>query len=90
MSLALLVIFLLGIGHFALHKAVMESDHPLIGRMPWFYHALGGNFSFVVEFLMLLAALLFIAQNVFGAAVAYIVYSMLNSFSAWLILTGRV
>ncbi len=90
MSLAILVTFLLGIGNFALHKAVMQSGHPLLGRMPWFYHALGGNFSMAVEFLMLLAALLFVAQDNFGAAVAYIVYSMLNSFSAWLILTGRL
>ena len=82
MSLAILVTFLLGIGNFALHKAVMESGHPLLGRMPWFYHALGGNFSLVVEFLMLLAALLFVAQDNFGAAVAYIVYSMLNSSAA--------
>ena len=90
MSLAILVTFLLGIGNFALHKAVMDSGHPLLGRMPWFYHALGGNFSLVVEFLMLLAALLFAAQGNVAVAIAYVVYSMLNSFSAWLILTGRV
>ncbi|HUQ13819.1 MAG TPA: hypothetical protein VM055_06035 [Novosphingobium sp.] len=88
--MAILVTFLLGIGNFTLHKAVMESGHPLLGRLPWFYHALGGQFSLGVEFLMLLAALLFVAQGLFGAAVAYIVYSMLNSFSAWLILTDRV
>lgn len=90
MALSILVTFLLGIGNFALHKAVTESGHPLLGRMPWFYHALGGRFSLLVEFLMLLAALLFVAQESFTAAVAYIVYSMLNSFSAWLILTDRV
>jgi hypothetical protein len=90
MSLAILITFLLGIGNFALHKAVMESRHPLLGRMPWFYHAMGGRFSLVVEFLMLLAALLFVAQDSFPVAVAYIIYSMLNSFSAWLILTGKV
>lgn len=88
--MAIVVIFLLGIGNFTLHKAVMESGHPLLGRLPWFYHALGGRFSLGVEFLMLLAALLFAAQGLFGAAVAYIVYSMLNSFSAWLILTDRL
>jgi hypothetical protein len=88
--MAILVTFLLGIGNFTLHKAVMESGHPLLGRLPWFYHALGGQFSLVVEFLMLLAALLFVAQGFTGAAIAYVVYSMLNSFSAWLILTGRV
>lgn len=90
MSLAILITFVLGTGNFALHKAVMESGHPLLGRMPWFYHALGGHFSLVVEFLMLLAALLFVAQGYGGAAIAYVVYSMLNSFSAWLILTDRV
>lgn len=90
MSFAILVTFLLGIGNFALHKAVMDSGHPLLGAMPWFYHALGGHFSLLVEFLMLLAALLFAAQGHAGAAIAYVIYSMLNSFSAWLILTGRV
>lgn len=90
MALAILVTFLLGVGNFALHKAVMESGHPLLGRMPWFYHAMGGNFSLAVEFLMLLAALLFVAQESLAVAIAYVVYSMLNSFSAWLILTGRV
>ena len=90
MSFAILVTFLLGVGNFALHKAVMESGHPLIGRMPWFYHALGGKFSLIVEFLMLLAALLFASQDYVGAAIAYVVYSMLNSLSAWLILTDRV
>jgi hypothetical protein len=87
---AILITFLLGVGNFTLHKAVMESGHPLIGRLPWFYHALGGHFSLAVEFLMLLAALLFVAEGSLGAAVAYVVYSMLNSFSAWLILSGRV
>ena len=88
--MGLVIVFLLGIGNFTLHKAVMESGHPLLGRMPWFYHALGGRFSLAVEFLMLLAALLFVAQGVLTAGVVYIVYSMLNSFSAWLILTGRI
>jgi len=88
--MGLIITFLLGVGNFTLHKAVMESGHPLLGRMPWFYHALGGRFSLMVEFLMLLAALLFVSQGVLTGGVVYIVYSMLNSFSAWLILTGRV
>ncbi|MET0251295.1 MAG: hypothetical protein ABW203_03870 [Novosphingobium sp.] len=88
--MAILITFLLGIGNFTLHKAVMESGHPLLGRMPWFYHALGGRFSLIVEFLMLLAALLFVAQGFTGATIAYVIYSSLNTVSAWLILTGRV
>ena len=31
---ALLVTFLLGIVNFAVHQAVLESGHPLLGRMP--------------------------------------------------------
>jgi len=88
--MALLISFLLGIGNFALHKAVIESGHPLLGQMPWYYHQLGGRISLGVEFLMLLAALLLAAQGVGWAAVAYVAYSLLNCVSAWLILTGRV
>jgi hypothetical protein len=38
-----LAIFVLGIANFAMHKAVLESGHPLVGRMPWFVHMLGGR-----------------------------------------------
>jgi hypothetical protein len=88
--MGILITFLLGVGNFTLQKAVMESGHPLLGRMPWFYHALNGNFSLVVEFFMLLAALLFVAQGLAWAVVAYLIYSALNGISAWLILSGRV
>lgn len=88
--MALLVVFLLGIGNFAMHSAVMDSGHPLIGRMPWFYHALGGRFSMVVEFLVLIGALLFAASAGSAAAAIYIAYSLLNAVATWLILTGRI
>ncbi|HSQ80487.1 MAG TPA: hypothetical protein VLU54_05000, partial [Casimicrobiaceae bacterium] len=55
---ALLLTFLLGVGNFALHKAVLESGHPLLGRMPRFVHILDGRGSLVVEFLLLLGAML--------------------------------
>lgn len=98
--MALIITFLLGIGNFTLHKAVMESGHPLLGQMPWFYHQLGGRFSFAVEFLVLLAAMLLSGQGLgsgsgMGSGMgwvvgAYLCYSLLNSISAWLILTGKV
>ena len=55
--MALVIIFLLGIGNFALHKAVLESGHALLGQMPWFVHMLGGRITLATEFLVLLAAL---------------------------------
>ena len=84
------LIFLLGIANFALHKAVLESDHPLLGQMPWFVHMLGGRATLVTEFLVLLAALLLAANGWPGLVWAYLAYSALNAIAAWLILSGRI
>lgn len=86
----ILITFLLGVGNFALHRAVMDSGHPLLGRMPGFVHLLGGRVTLILEFLLLVAALTFAAEGNVGGPIAYVIYSVLNSFSAWLILTDRV
>ena len=88
--MAILLLFLFGIANFAMHKAVLESGHPLLGRTPWFFHLLGGRFSLVVEFFMLLGAMLMVASGSVGWAWFYGLYSLLNLLSAWLILSGRV
>lgn len=88
--MAIAVIFLLGIGNFALHKAVLESRHPLLGQTPWFVHMLGGKITMATEFLILLAALLLAANGWPGLAWAYAIYSVLNALAAWLILTDRI
>ncbi len=87
---AIAVIFVLGIGNFALHKAVLSSGHALLGQLPWFVHTLGGRLSLVTEFLVLLAAMLLAANGWPGLVWAYLVYSVLNGLAAWLILTDRV
>lgn len=86
----ILITFLLGVGNFALHRAVMDSGHPLLGRMPAFAHLLGGRVTLILEFLLLVAALIFAAEGNVSGPIAYVIYSVLNSFSAWLILTDRV
>ncbi len=83
-------VFLLGVANFALHQAVRQSGHPLLGRMPWFYHMLGGRFSLVTEFLVLLAAMLFAAQGSRAALVGYALYTVLNAIGGWLILSRRI
>lgn len=90
MILALVIIFLLGIGNFAMHRAVLESGHPLVGQMPEFVHALGGKLTLVAEFLLLLAALLLAYNGWAGLAWAYAAYTALNAITAWAILTGRI
>lgn len=87
---AVIVIFVFGIANFAMHKAVLESGHPLIGRTPWFVHLLGGKVTLVFEFLLLLAAMLLAGTGVKAAAWAYVGYTALNGVAAWLILTRRV
>ncbi len=88
--MGVILIFLLGIANFAVHKAVLHSRHPLLGQVPMFFHLLGGRFSLAVEFLMLLGALLMVSQGSGGWLWLYLGYSGVNAVSAWLILTGRV
>ncbi|GMN12857.1 hypothetical protein MTsPCn7_06330 [Altererythrobacter sp. MTPC7] len=89
-AMAILMIFLLGIGNFAVHKAVLESGHPLIGQVPWFVHMMGGRITLAFEFLVLLAALLLAANGWPGLAWGYLGYTALNGIAGWLILTRRV
>jgi hypothetical protein len=84
------LVFMLGIGNFAAHKAVLESHHPLLGQVPWFFQLLGGRFSLAVEFVMLLGALLMVHQGSAIWALFYAVYSLANLGSAWLLLSGRI
>lgn len=88
--MAILIIFLLGVGNFALHRAIMDSGHPLLGEIPWCTSRISRRFSFGIEFLMLLGGLMLAAQGVAWGALGYLAYSLLNALSAWLILTGRV
>lgn len=81
--------FVLGVGNFAMHKAVLESRHPILALMPWF-ELYGGRFSLGLEFLLLVGALLLAASGHLGWGWAYLAYSALNGLSAWLILSHRV
>ena len=88
--MALIFVFLLGIGNFAVHKMVLSSRHPLLGQVPWFFNMLGGRFSLGLEFAMLLGALLMVHQGAGEWAWFYAGYSLVNLASAWLILSGRI
>lgn len=88
--MAIVFMFLLGVANFAMHKAVLESGHPLLGQVPWFVHMLGGRASLIVEFVMLLGSMLMVASGSVGWAIGYAAYSIVNLLAAWLILSGRV
>lgn len=88
--IALSILFLLGIGNFALHKAVLESGHPLMQQLPWLFHSKGGGVSLLLEFFMLLGTMLMADSGAVSWAWGYGLYSAVNLASAWLILTRRV
>ena len=87
---AVFAIFILGVMNFAMHKAVLESGHPLVGQMPRFVHILGGRITLAAEFVLLLGAMLLVATGSAGWGWAYLGYTALNASAAWLILTGKV
>lgn len=87
--MAIILTFLLGVGNFAVHKAVLESRHPMLAQMPWF-EAMGGRFSMALEFMLLVGALLLAASGQPAWGWIYLAYSALNGIAGWLILSRRV
>lgn len=88
--MVILFVFLLGIGNFALHQAVLKSGHPLLGQVRWLIDSLRGRGSMALEFALLLAALLLVDGGHPGWAWVYGGYSAVNGLSAWLILSRRI
>ncbi|MCB2047187.1 MAG: hypothetical protein KDE32_03060 [Novosphingobium sp.] len=88
--MAIIMLFALGVANFAMHKAVMESGHPMVARTTVWFGLMGGKLGLAVEFIVLLGAMLMVDAGMTGWTWAYIVYSLLNGLSAWLILSGRV
>lgn len=87
--MGLVIIFILGVANFALHKAVLESRHPILVQAPWMRIG-GGRFGLGLEFIMLLGALLLVYEGSTAWAWGYAAYSVLQALSAWLILSGRI
>ena len=87
---AVAIITILGVVNFALHRAVLETGHPLVGQMPDYLAAWSGRITMAAEFAVLLVALLLAANGWSELGWAYIAYSALNGMAAWLILTRRV
>ncbi|WP_390584671.1 hypothetical protein [Erythrobacter sp. MTPC3] len=90
MPITVLALFVLGIGNFALHKAVLESDHPMMSQFAPLTRFMGGKLTLVVEFGILVAAMIMVANGWPGLLWGYVIYTALNAVSAWLMLSGRV
>jgi hypothetical protein len=90
MNLAVIIIFVLGVGNFTMHRAVMESGHPLIRHWSCVAHPLARRIALGSEFLVLLLALMLARNGWPGFAYAYAIYTACNALASWLMLKGRV
>lgn len=80
MTLALIVILLSGAGNFAMHRWMLESGHPMVeAATRGFRRHFGRYATYVIEFLILLAALWMVQRYAFGAMMLYVVYTAFNA-----------
>jgi hypothetical protein len=87
----LLACFFLGIGNFALHKAVVESGHPFVEDTKlYFGKHFSRNGSYVLEFAILAGAMLLAYEGAIWITLAYVAYTSMNGLAAWLLLSGRI
>ena len=86
--LALALVFFCGVFNFAAHKAVLESGHRVLARIPLLSRPAGGRISLMLEFAVLLAAMVAVASGTTGWAWIYGLYTALNVAGAWLLVGG--
>ena len=81
----------MGVANFAMHKAVIESEHPFIEDTKlYFGRYFGRSGSYVFEFVLLLGAMIFAHTGPILIVILYMIYTSLNMVAAWLLLSGRV
>jgi hypothetical protein len=86
----IIVIFLCGVGNFAMHKAMLESDHPLIAEARGsFRRILGPYGSYILEFIMLAAALIFANMGMASAVIFYAIYTITNCAAAFILFSNK-
>ncbi len=80
------VIFLCGIANFAMHKAMLESNHQNMAEARGsFRKILGPHGSYFLEFFMLVAAMIFANMDMLTAVIFYFVYTLANCAAAWVL-----
>lgn len=85
-----IVIFLVGVANFALNRAVFDSGHPLLARLPRSSRVLGTRAALFTEFAVLFFALLLSVRGWPGFVWAYLAYTAFNAAAAWLIVGKKI
>jgi hypothetical protein len=86
----LIACFFMGIANFAMHRAVVESGHPFVEDTKlYFGRYFGRHGSYILEFVMLAGAMLMAHGGSGWFLFIYMMYTLFNGLSAWLLLSGR-
>ncbi len=86
MIIAVIAILIAGMGNFAMHRWMLESGHPLVEAATGaIRRALGRHATYVLEFALLLGALVLADSSWFIALCLYGVYTVMNAATVgWL------
>jgi len=88
--MALIITFLLGMGNFACHRAVIASGHRMLSEMPSTTLAVARWSSLALEFGLLCGALYAASTGQVHWVWLYAGYFLINLGAAWSIVTGRI
>lgn len=91
MLIAMTVIFFAGVGNFAMHRAFMESDDPLVQQMVRpLADKVGPHATYVFEFLLLVGAMAIATRSAVAGALLYGFYTLFNAMAfSWIIRRGN-
>lgn len=90
MLLAMIAIFCAGVGNFAMHRAFMECDDPLVQQMVRpLADKVGPHATYVLEFLLLVGAMAIATRSPVTAATLYGLYTLFNAMAfSWIMQRG--
>jgi hypothetical protein len=84
------IIFLCGVANFAMHKAMLESNHPIIAEARGSFRKILGPYgSYMLEFFMLFAAMIFANMGMLTAVIFYFIYTLANCAAAWVLFFNK-
>ncbi|GGD62025.1 hypothetical protein GCM10011411_22840 [Aurantiacibacter arachoides] len=88
--MALILVFLLGVGNFTLHRAVMDGGRGLFAELPPTLVRRARIASLLTEFVLLCGALYAARAGHEPWLWAYAGYSLFNLVAAWLLIARKI
>ncbi|MEQ8309340.1 MAG: hypothetical protein RIA72_01430 [Sphingopyxis sp.] len=86
----MIAIFCAGVSNFAMHRAFMESDDPLVQQMVRpLADKVGPHATYIFEFLLLVGAMAIATRSALAGALLYGAYTFFNAMAfSWIMQRG--